>query len=595
MAWWDFEINLQPTEEQKIGRRAVLDRYGRYAFASAFAPIVIILLCRLALWTSSSKKEASYVAVPASRLAKSRHGRSRRGYLAQLGQKTGWWLSEPIMIFGLRCGLRDEWVFGVVWGFWLGVLCVLESGHDFLHLTKRFGIIGVSQLPIQHILALKVINPYAAAFRTSHEDVNRFHRVLGRLIFCLLWLHLVFYINFFIAADKFPARILEPDVFAGLFAFTMYHVLYGTSMTVVRQWSYRVFFITHLFVVFVTPGMIFIHAKPTRPYILSSIALFVVDLVVRKLTTSTASATVEIVPGTNLVKISAALPEKKILTLGDRPGSHVYLSIPWGARPKLSLSSPFPILFEFLFNPFTVADVDHVNGELVLVARHMGGPLTSRLLQLGDGNPNESFTGRVPLSIEGPYGVIAKRVPSLAAGGVDRVLLVAGGIGATFAFPIYKALKASDPDAAVELVWVVRNPSEVSWALSGSSAHPESASCILDDPSVHVFVTGKSLNSAGSYTSENGGRASRSSSADIPLSDMAGSKELSRAERQLQTRKRPNLKQFVDETFKSGDEAERVAVLVCGPEEMGLRMREYVGAWVSKGRDVFWHNEYFGW
>ena len=483
---------------------------------------------------------------------------------------------------------------------------------DFLHLTKRFGTIAVSQLPIQHLLSFKATNPYAFAFRTSHEHLNRFHRVLGRLIFVFLWLHMLFYFKFFFAAGIFPARLFEPNVFAGFFALIVFHLLYATSMTVIQRWSYRLFFITHLSVVFVTPALIFVHAKPARIYILASIVLFVVDLVARKLTTATASSTVEIVPGTNLVKISAALPEPKIRQFGERPGSHVYLSIPNGARPKFSCSSKsFPMLFEFLFNPFTVANVDHVNGELTLVARHMGGPMTARLLQLGnerggnDATAPETFKSRVPLSIEGPYGTLAKHFPSLAAGRADRVLLVAGGIGATFAFPIYKALKADDPDANVELVWAVRNPDEISWALSlsdsSTSTHssPENVASILENPSIHVFVTGNSnsstsLNSTGDdYSSET---TSRSSSADIPLSDMNSSgKELSRAERQLRRRKRPDLKRFVDDAFKSGGADERVAVLVCGPGQMGLRVREHVGVWVAKGRDVFWHNESFGW
>ncbi|CAI4217531.1 unnamed protein product [Parascedosporium putredinis] len=435
MAWWHFEINLEPTKAEKVARRAVLDRYGRYAFASAFVPILLVLLYRLAkralaLW----QREQAYDAAPQWR-SDYDAGDTRRKALAQA------------MVGSLEQLIR------------MPGLAFLTRAVDFLHLTKRFGIIGVSQLPIQHLLSLKTINPYAAAFRTSHEDLNRFHRVLGRLIFILLWLHLF-------------------DVFAGLSAFTLYHVLYGTSLTVVRQWSYRLFFITHLFVVFVTPGMIFIHATPTRPYILSSIVFFVVDLAVRRFATSLSSATVEIIQGTNLVKISATLPERKLKQLGERPGSH-----------------------------------------LVLVARLRQGPLTRRLLELGRGAHGETLASRIPLSIEGPYGTIAKKFPNLASGDVDKVLLVAGGVGATFAIPIYKALKAADASINVELVWAVRSASEVSWALAGSSNPSEtvSSSRLLDDPS------------------------------------------------------RPNLKQFVDEAFKGGNEDQRVAVLVCGPEEMGLR------------------------
>ena len=58
-------------------------------------------------------------------------------------------------------------------------------------------------------------------------------------------------------------------------------------------------------------------------------------------------------------------------------------------------------------------------------------------------------------------------------------------------------------------------------------------------------------------------------------------------------RKRPDLKKIVDDAFRHGDE-ERVAVVVCGPEEMATELRKHVGVWVMKGRAVWWHKEGFG-
>lgn len=59
-------------------------------------------------------------------------------------------------------------------------------------------------------------------------------------------------------------------------------------------------------------------------------------------------------------------------------------------------------------------------------------------------------------------------------------------------------------------------------------------------------------------------------------------------------REKPNLRKIVDETFKHGNE-ERIAVLVCGPAQMARELRTHVGRWVEKGRDVFFHDESFGW
>jgi len=57
---------------------------------------------------------------------------------------------------------------------------------------------------------------------------------------------------------------------------------------------------------------------------------------------------------------------------------------------------------------------------------------------------------------------------------------------------------------------------------------------------------------------------------------------------------RPDLRAVVDEVFASGV-SDRVAVLGCGSGGMGKSLRREVGRWVGKGRDVFWHNEEFGW
>jgi len=61
-------------------------------------------------------------------------------------------------------------------------------------------------------------------------------------------------------------------------------------------------------------------------------------------------------------------------------------------------------------------------------------------------------------------------------------------------------------------------------------------------------------------------------------------------------RRRPDLRKIVDDTFRHGSaDGERVAVLVCGPAGMARELRAHVGAWVARGRDVWFHDEGFGW
>lgn len=62
----------------------------------------------------------------------------------------------------------------------------------------------------------------------------------------------------------------------------------------------------------------------------------------------------------------------------------------------------------------------------------------------------------------------------------------------------------------------------------------------------------------------------------------------------ITSKQRPHLGAIVDSVFRKG-KGERVAVLVCGPAGMARELRRDVGKWVGKGRDVWFHDESFGW
>lgn len=438
---------------------------------------------------------------------------------------------------------------------------------DYLHLTKRFGIIATSQMPIQYLLALKYLNPFAYVFASSHEQINRFHRVLGRIIYSLLILHALFYNVFFIESGIWQKRFFAPVVFAGVIALLGFHALSGTAMARVREWSYRVFFITHLVTAMAIPPLIYYHAHSARTYVLAALVVFVFDLAVRKMTTVTAPTTVEAIPGTNLLKISAKLHEATIGKYRSHPGSHIYMSVPPGSRPSSSLSG---YLYEFLYSPFTVASVNEQNNELTLVARTRSGPLTQRLAHFA---ANPSSDNQISLGIEGPYGAVGKKFSELIRPGIDRVLLIAGGVGATFALPIYHAILEERPTSRVQLVWAIRSPGDATWATSAANGKR-----IIDDDGVHLFLTGEI------------GLSEESEPIDgVELSTLNESQQ-----QLIPNKRRPDFQRIIDDTFRQGAQ-ETVAVLVCGPVEMARDVRRRISPWVYEGRKVWWHNESFGW
>jgi NAD(P)H-flavin reductase len=419
---------------------------------------------------------------------------------------------------------------------------------------------------------------------------------LGRIIWIILLLHAAFYLNFFVLAGVLSKRLSSPVVIYGIVSFQLINILIITSIAAVRRWSYRVFFVTHLFVVLAIIPLLFFHAPPIRLYIIEALALFIVDLVIRKLNTITTFTTISAIPETSLLKLTLPIPTSKISQFQSAPGQHVYLSIPSTSIPTTSKTSPY--LHEFLFNPFTISSVStSPSPHITLALRTLTGPTTSALLSL-----SRLTKARPPLNIEGPYGT-SRRFPNFAEN-FDRVLLIAGGVGATFILPIYRATKeamVSEENGKgarnVRMVWSMRDVAEASWALSmasttsddneeeTSSSGEESGDeeqkeeAQSEDEDIELFIT-KSTH------------AERERAA--PESSQVELQTLHSVPRTKRTYARPDLQKIVDETFAHGVE-EKVAILVCGPHGMGKDVREYVGKWVEKGRYVWWHDESFGW
>ena len=222
-----------------------------------------------------------------------------------------------------------------------------------------------------------------------------------------------------------------------------------------------------------------------------------------------------------------------------------------------------------------------------LIIRPLSGT-TQILSTIGTANSK----GSSQLVIEGPYGA-APYFPDLIES-YDRILLVAGGVGATFTVPIYRSLlqharEGSVEESKIRFVWSVRKEEDASWAIKylqgdGRSALPHG---------FEVYISGSR-----DQTSESPEAAEESIELEERnrlLQDGENTGEQSVIEIGASaSRGRPNLRQIVDDVF-GHHESEKVAVLVCGPVGMGRALRRDVGQWVTKGREVFWHNEDFGW
>lgn len=458
-----------------------------------------------------------------------------------------------------------------------------------MHLTKRFGIIGASQLPLHYLLAMRSpYSPVQLLTRMSHEELKAAHQVLGRIVLFLFTLHVIFYLNFFVVSGFLAKRIKDTDVIFGLISIALFAILGTTALGTLRKWNYRIFYVSHVVIANLVIITLFIHVTHIRPYIWQVIVVNVVHVALRYWGMNTYSGTVKLIPGTNLVQLRIPLTTAD-KALSWKPGQHVYLSRPSGNSGSKSLAGQLATTCQT--NPFTVASIPAKDKELVLVARTLNGNtkhLAALARSLSTGGVDE--TPNMQLDLEGPYGS-STRLPDMSR--YDRILLVAGGVGATYILPIYRSIVGLDTVAQpggpqVRFIWAVRKLAEASWAFDTleHQEHGEISNPSADN-NVEIFVTRPS----GPDLQANG------ASDEF---EMAEDEQLLSLEEQMQKPRkgidlhmdRPNLSGIVEEVFSKSN---RTAVFVCGPKKMSEQLGKAVEKWVRQGHDVYWHDESFGW
>ena len=564
--------------EQNLRRRQLLDGYGQFAQLSILLLPLIYQLClglRLLIsriWPFNPPQAAKEHQSPVI----SGFKQPARGSFSNSLARIRWFLDEEVFV---GWNTRQEWLVATLWAMWLLVLVFKDTGDDYLHLTRRFGIVAASQLPLHYLLAAKSWSPIQYMTRMSHEELNPYHRLLGRILIAFFSVHAAMYLNFYIQLNLLLKRIQDRDVILGLLAITTFMVIGTTALAKIRTWNYRLFFYLHVVLSLSLLPILFFHVSHIRRYIIESAAIYLVLILQRNVSQTTAEATIELVPSTNLLSISIPLTEP-LASKTYAQGQHIYIGLP-------SLPQKLRI------NPFSIANRDpHDDKKIDIVARTLSG--TTAIL--ADYAVKRKTTS---LTLEGPYGA-ANHFPDLAS--YDQVLFVAGGVGATFTLPLYLDLLHRDARGEnipnIRFVWSIRQDTDAGWGikklLEVCDTLPESFSAYATQSDVDRLDS----ESAARQT-QTGSEAEAIDFIELQererlLSDSSSPEGAASKAAKTMQKGRPDFRAIVDEVFSS-DGGERVAVLVCGPSGMGTSVRREVTRWVRKGRDVFWHGEEFGW
>ncbi|MCJ1244193.1 hypothetical protein MMC30_001391 [Trapelia coarctata] len=428
-------------------------------------------------------------------------------------------------------------------------------------------------------------------------------------------MHATLYLNFYIQMGFMAKRIKDPDVQLGLLAITSFLIIGTSALSFIRNYSYRLFYALHILLSFTILPTLYFHVPYIRIYILETAAVYIF-LVLQRYTTSQShtAATLTALPSTNLTHLSLPVPK----TWGRRvfhPGQHVYLSRPFPdgtSSSSISHMNPFSIAN----NPFS--DADEKDPRIELVARTLNGS-TKFLAEAAE----ESEGSPVPFLLEGPYGG-SKHFPDLLS--YDTILLVAGGVGATFTLPIYQDLllhlhaKIGIPEPSQEIFNV--DDIKLTDTIEGLRARhiqkaPSTPTTAHSKPQIRFIYTVRSVADAqwalNSLHHEHQALHHYQHESDFPegfelfvTGDDGPDVKHGLEDGGLAFMRdgRPDLRAVVGEVFGEGEGNDgdgkgnsvgRAAVLVCGPQGLGRDLRREVGNWVWRGRDVFWHEESFSW
>ncbi|KAI8957388.1 ferric reductase NAD binding domain-containing protein [Daldinia sp. FL1419] len=304
-------------------------------------------------------------------------------------------------------------------------------------LCSRFGWMASGNMVLVVFLALKN-TPLAILTAYSYERLNILHQIAGYTTLIYTILHACIYTAYFF--NEGAVYILQLDIVTAGIILGFALLFSVLAATILRRYQYELFYIIHValfIVIVVTLGLHRPNFNPDKTLYATVIigALWFADRLIRfcRLAYNSINneANVFALPngGTRIVL-------KKPL-LRARPGKHCYVWLP-GIRP-------------FETHPFTIVSSE----PMELVVNTYSG-FTKSLHKYALNNPGASLK----VSVEGPYGTLPDPMD------FDRVVLVAGGSGATFTFGMATDMLGRMPENSkqrIDFIWAVKGHENLTW------------------------------------------------------------------------------------------------------------------------------------
>ncbi|KAH7326340.1 ferric reductase NAD binding domain-containing protein [Stachybotrys elegans] len=566
-----------------FAKRLRLNHEVMYAFIAAISSLALIFIIfhwvRLLATRSKSRKSSTLVALP--RFFR-RAFTFKMPYLPSLGHGI-FILCYAAINLALTFTHMDNSVIALV-----------------ANLASRTGWMAILNLFLVVLLALKN-TPFSLFTAWSYEQLNILHQVAGYTTLSFIFIHIGCYSSYFVN-DGRSWRLLYTDEIYGMVAAGAFTSL-GLAAIVVRHWWYELFYYLHVGFWIVAIVMIGMHqpefTKAIIFIVIVSGSMWALDRLLRatRLALYSVNNTATLTPlpnGATRVRLSKA-------PIGADSGKHCFLWI--------------PAVRSFETHPFTIAAMDPLE---FVVASYDG--FTRDLHKYAVEHPG------VPLkaSVEGSYGTF----PDAAA--YDKVVLIAGGSGASFAFGVaLSLLRRLQGGAApqVEFIWVIKQKSYLEWCASHLRTLQRDARV-----SLRIFVT-RSSGPEPEEVGKDGSLTVYCESADVPptsedkeilatvhspMSDASNDLEKvlpsdsdavspvdtpelrSRdfvAQSAMQIKyERPDVGLLIRASVSEAQPDQRVLVMGCGPLGMMTTVRNAAASCIkADGPAVEVHCESFGW
>jgi predicted ferric reductase len=282
-------------------------------------------------------------------------------------------------------------------------------------------------------LALKN-TPLAFLTAYSYERLNCLHQIAGCTMFLFMAMHAITYTVYFSKKNLLYLLVQKEQIAAIISGFAFLSVT--LSAIILRRIWYELFYVVHLIFVIVGIVCVCFHQPDFKKKIiiilLLTASMWVMDRLIRIARAlyyiPNNSATIYPLPNGGTRVVMKKSPTRAV------PGKHFFVCI--------------PAVRMFEMHPFTVVGTQPLE---FIINSHNG--FTRDLHKFAQTHPG----AKLPATVDGPYGTFPDPME------YDRVVLIAGGSGASFTFGLVCNMlerMTETSNKSIVFIWAVRQHGE---------------------------------------------------------------------------------------------------------------------------------------